>query len=137
MCRPSKIDGRCIDLRRSMIDVKLLLHLLKTLMVYLYANNCAEGLHFSAFMLLEISRRTRWWCLKCVIVYRARDIPPFVMYCVNGKPRSSLLIESTNSMILLLILLLILQWTYRDSVLSSDARLHVNPIHFLARRAVC
>ena len=23
------------------------------------------------------------------------------------------------------------------SVLSSDARLHVNPIHFLARRAVC
>ena len=32
---------------------------------------------------------------------------------------------------------LILQWTYRDSVLSSDARLHVHPIHFLARRAVC
>ena len=25
----------------------------------------------------------------------------------------------------------------RDSVLSSDARLHVNPIHFLARRAAC
>ena len=42
----------------------------------------------------------------------------------------------TDSMILL-ILILILQWTYRDSVLSSDARLHVNPIHFLARRAVC
>ena len=35
--------------------------------------------------------RTRWSCLKCVIVYLARDIPPFVMYCVNGKPRSSLL----------------------------------------------
>ena len=33
--------------------------------------------------------------------------------------------------------ILILQWTYRDSVVSSDARLHVNPIHFLARRAVC
>ena len=32
-------------------------------------------------------------------VYLARDIPPFVMYCVNGKPRSSLLIESTDSMI--------------------------------------
>ena len=46
-----------------------------------------------------------------------------------------ILIESTDSMILILIL--ILQWTYRDSVLSSDARLHVNPIHFLARRAVC
>ena len=29
-----------------------------------------------------------------MIVYPARDIPPFVMYCVNGKPRSSLLIES-------------------------------------------
>ena len=42
-------------------------------------------------------------------------------------------IESTDSMILILIL----QWTYRDSVLSSDARLHVNQIHFLARRAVC
>ena len=38
---------------------------------------------------------------------------------------------------LILILILILQWTYRDSVLYSDARLHVNPIHFLARRAVC
>ena len=51
------------------------------------------------FILLEISCRTRWWCLKCVIVYLARDIRPFVMYCVNGKPRSSLLIESTDSMI--------------------------------------
>ena len=38
---------------------------------------------------------------KCVIVYPARDIRPFVMYCVNGKPRSSLLIESTDSMILI------------------------------------
>ena len=33
-----------------------------------------------------------------MIVYPARDIRPFVMYCVNGKPRSSLLIESTDSM---------------------------------------
>ena len=31
-------------------------------------------------------------------VYTPRDIRPFVMYCVNGKPRSSLLIESTDSM---------------------------------------
>ena len=31
-------------------------------------------------------------------VYLPRDIRPFVMYCVNGKPRSSLLIESTDSM---------------------------------------
>ena len=42
------------------------------------------------------SYRTRWWCLKCVIFYPARDIRPFVMYCVNGKPSSSLLIESTS-----------------------------------------
>ena len=34
-----------------------------------------------------------------MIVYLARDIRPFVMYRVNGKPRSSLLIESTDSMI--------------------------------------
>ena len=27
-------------------------------------------------------------------VYLAQDIPPFVMYCVNGKPRSSLLNDS-------------------------------------------
>ena len=50
-------------------------------------------------ILLEISRRTRWWCLKCVIVYLARDIRPFLMYCINEKPRSSLLIESIDSMI--------------------------------------
>ena len=37
-----------------MIDVKLLLHLLITLMVYLYGNNCAQGLHFSAFISIEI-----------------------------------------------------------------------------------
>ena len=42
---------------------------------------------------------TRWWCLKCVIVYLARDIPAFVMYCVNGASRSTLLIESTDLMI--------------------------------------
>ena len=28
---------------------------------------------------------------------RLWNIRPFVMYCVNGKPRSSLLIESTDS----------------------------------------
>ena len=32
-------------------------------------------------------------------VFLALDIPPFVMYCVNGKPRSSLFIESTDPMI--------------------------------------
>ena len=34
-----------------------------------------------------------------MIVYLARDIPAFVMYCVYGESRSSLLIESTDSMI--------------------------------------
>ena len=34
-----------------------------------------------------------------MIVYLTLDIPPFVMYCVNGESGSSLLIESTNSMI--------------------------------------
>ena len=29
--------------------------------------------------------------LKCVIVYLVRDIPAFVMYCVYGASRSSLL----------------------------------------------
>ena len=30
-----------------------------------------------------------------------------------------------------------LQQTYRDSVVSSNAHLHINPLHFLARSAVC
>ena len=34
-----------------------------------------------------------------MIVYLTRDIPAFVMYCVNGASRSSLLIESVDSMI--------------------------------------
>ena len=34
-----------------------------------------------------------------MIVFLTRDNLPFVMYCVNGKPRSSLFIESTDSMI--------------------------------------
>ena len=37
---------------------------------------------------------------KCVIVFLVRDIPQIVMYCVNGKPRSSLFIESIDSMII-------------------------------------
>ena len=32
-----------------------------------------------------------------MIVYLARVIPAFVMYCVNGASCSSLLIESTDS----------------------------------------
>ena len=34
-----------------------------------------------------------------MIVYLARDIPAFVMYCLNGESGSSLLIESSDSMI--------------------------------------
>ena len=37
-----------------------------------------------------------------VIVDLARDIPAFVMYCVYGASRSSLLIESTDSMIIVM-----------------------------------
>ena len=33
------------------------------------------------------------------VVYLVQDIPAFVMYCVYGESRSSLLIESTDSMI--------------------------------------
>ena len=35
-----------------------------------------------------------------MIVYLAQDISAFVMYCIYGEFGSSLLIESTNSMIL-------------------------------------
>ena len=35
-----------------------------------------------------------------MIVYLAQDITAFVMYCVNGVSRSSLLIEFTDSMII-------------------------------------
>ena len=34
-----------------------------------------------------------------MIVYLVQDIPPFVMHCVYGESGSSLLIESTDSMI--------------------------------------
>ena len=36
-----------------------------------------------------------------MIVYLARDIPVFVVYYVYGESRSSLLIESTDSMIVM------------------------------------
>ena len=39
-----------------------------------------------------------------MIVYLARDIPAFVMYSVNGESGSSLLIESVDSMIIIIIL---------------------------------
>ena len=59
---------------------------------------CVKLRYIAMFTLirLEISHRTRWSCLKCVIEYLARDIPAFVMYCVYGTSRSSLLIESVQ-----------------------------------------
>ena len=38
-----------------------------------------------------------------MIVYLAGAIQAFVMYCVNGTSRSSLLIESTDSMIIVIL----------------------------------
>ena len=45
-----------------------------------------------------------------MIVYLARDIPAFVMYCVNGESGSSLLIDSTDSMIILTTIILLLMF---------------------------
>ena len=50
-----------------------------------------------AMLCTQISRRTRWCCLKCVIVYLARDIPSFVKYCIYGESGLSLLTEYANS----------------------------------------
>ena len=49
-------------------------------------------------------------------MYLAQDITPLVMYCVNGKPRLSLLKESTDSMITCIC----------DSIIMRDmhARMH-------------
>ena len=56
-------------------------------------------------------------------VYPSRDIRPFVMYCVNGKPRSSLLIESTDSMILILKT----EKTFKNEHRSKDAAAKKRP----------
>ena len=45
-----------------------------------------------------ISRGVHVNARKGVIVYLARDISVFAMYCVFGESGSSLLIESTESM---------------------------------------
>ena len=62
-----------------------------------------------------------------MVVFKMRDSVPSARY----SPVCNVLRQWKTSL-----MILILQWTYRDSVLSSDARLHVHPIHFLARRAV-
>ena len=43
-----------------------------------YFARCVRKLAlYSEVIRLQISRRTRWLCLKCVIVYLALDIPAF------------------------------------------------------------
>ena len=39
--------------------------------------NCAIMVMLYILFRLEISYRTRWWCLKYVILYLARDIPGY------------------------------------------------------------
>ena len=46
-------------------------------------------------------------------VYPPRDIRPFVMYCVNGKPRSSLLIKTEK--------------TFKNEQRSKDAAVKKRP----------
>ena len=64
----------------------------KTFWHHLWLHSAKSTPLYIALIRLEISHITRWWCLKCVVVYLARDIPAFVMYCVNGASSSSLLI---------------------------------------------
>ena len=58
-------------------------------------------------------------------VYPPRDIRPFVMYCVNGKPRSFLLIESTDSMIIIYIYKT--EKTFKNEQRSKDAAAKKRP----------
>ena len=74
-----------------------------------------------------------------MVVFKMRESVPTARY----SPVCNVLRQWKTSLILTyrvyrlkILILILLQWTYRDSDLSSDARLHVHPIHFLARRAV-
>ena len=59
-----------------------------------------------------------------MIVYLARDIPPFVMYCINEKPHSSLLIESTDSM---------MQWNpSKADTLGPPHFVHYSEVSFMS-----
>ena len=59
-----------------------------------------------------------------MIVYLARDIPAFVMYCVNGESGSSLLIESTDSMIYIYIYIIrAIEQTRKLASLSLTSRM--------------
>ena len=58
-----------------------------------------------------------------MIVYLARDIPAFVMYCVNGESGSSLLIESTYSMIIAVVVIIIIIAMYYCVLTSLPPKL--------------
>ena len=66
-----------------------------------------------------------------MIVYLARAIQAFVMYCVNGTSRSSLLIESTDSMIFNIIIVTVCLWhisiIYLDVKAEEIWQLHLTP----------
>ena len=62
-----------------------------------------------------------------MIVYLARDIPTFVMYYIYGACRSSLLIESTDSMIVYMFRLVVyrfaLIYIYRSNISHVNTQL--------------
>ena len=62
-----------------------------------------------------------------MIVYLARAIQAFVMYCVNGTSRSSLLIESTDSMIMITPIYIVIMFTYKyySDVYSRPAGIYI------------
>ena len=62
-----------------------------------------------------------------MIVYLSRDIRPFVMYCVSEKPRSSLLIESTDSLIT--VCAITVESTAFPISISPPQVVHVKSIH--------
>ena len=78
--RARSTEERRIRIRRRKKNAKSRFFLLQAVRT-LFLERCYTLIR------LEISCRTRWWCLKCVIVYLARDISSFVMYCVYGESR--------------------------------------------------
>ena len=57
-----------------------------------------------------------------MIVYLARDIPAFVMFCVNGESGSSLLIESIDSMIIVAIVVVDQFFVFLASYIAMDGQ---------------
>ena len=59
-------------------------------------------------------------------MYPPRDIRPFVMYWVNGKPRSSLLIESIDSMIIIEIVYKCVSVHFVSLVFNIEVQFRIN-----------